>query len=109
MLSYINLGLRIFFGSVAGLLKLGLPMILSSFKRNNGRRQLEYNPKSVELGASLFQYTDKFAGEDNYFIDAMITTKDDTKLHAVVDAGQRRKKGKRPIVFVHGFPELWIS
>ena len=86
-------------------------MILSSFKRNNGRRQLEYNPDSVELGSSLFlQYTDnKSAGDNTYFIDATITTKDDTKLHAVVDAGQRRKKGKRPIVFVHGFPELWIS
>lgn len=110
MLSYINLGLRIFFGSVAGVLKL-LPMIiLSSFKRNTGRRQLEYNPDSVELGASLFQYTDNKSARDNtYFIDAIITTKDGTKLHAVIDAGQRRKKGKRPIVFVHGFPELWIS
>ena len=97
MLSYINLGLRIFFGSVAGVLKFGLPMILSSFKRNNGRRQLEYNPDSVELGASLFQYTDNKSAGD-YFIDAIITSKDDIKLHAVIDAGQRRKKGKRPIV-----------
>jgi epoxide hydrolase 4 len=48
-------------------------------------------------------------GSACYFQDIYLVSTDGTRLHAVMDNGSRRVKGKRPIVFVHGFPELWIS
>lgn len=41
--------------------------------------------------------------------DVEITSADGTVLHAVVDDGSKRIAGRRPIVFVHGFPEGWWS
>eukprot|EP00967_Tisochrysis_lutea_P023482 scaffold26910_cov34-Tisochrysis_lutea.AAC.6 len=38
--------------------------------------------------------------------DLFLTSADGTVLHAVVDDGGRRQNGKRPLVFVHGFPEM---
>eukprot|EP00571_Detonula_confervacea_P000835 CAMPEP_0172328318 /NCGR_PEP_ID=MMETSP1058-20130122/60293_1 /TAXON_ID=83371 /ORGANISM="Detonula confervacea, Strain CCMP 353" /LENGTH=368 /DNA_ID=CAMNT_0013045431 /DNA_START=687 /DNA_END=1793 /DNA_ORIENTATION=+ len=109
MLSYyINLSLRIFFGAIAGALKMAPHVILSLIK---GEHPPTYNPNAIELGAPLLRHV-KSSGDGNVadnFRDVTITTKDGVKLHAVIDAGQRRKKGKRPIVFVHGFPEIWIS
>jgi len=39
--------------------------------------------------------------------DIELTSVQGTKLHAVIDDGAKRTDGKRPIVFVHGFPEGW--
>lgn len=41
--------------------------------------------------------------------DVELTSADGTKLHAVVDIGNRRVVGKRPIIFAHGYPEGWWS
>lgn len=38
--------------------------------------------------------------------DIFFESADGTRLHAVEDDGSRRLVGLRPIVFVHGFPEL---
>ena len=46
---------------------------------------------------------------DTAFRDVWLTSADGTRLHAVEDNGDLRERGKRPLVFVHGFPELWIS
>ena len=43
------------------------------------------------------------------FVDVFVVSADGTRLHAVEDDGKRRVAGKRAIVFVHGFPELWVS
>ena len=42
-------------------------------------------------------------------LDVELTSADGVRLHAVVDDGTRRVAGRRPIVFVHGFPEGWWS
>ena len=41
--------------------------------------------------------------------DVELTSSDGTRLHAVTDDGAKRVAGKRPIVFVHGYPEAWWS
>ena len=105
-MSLIPLVLRCFFGTLAGLLRVAPIVVGQLFSR----KQLPaFNPKeNIELGAALLAKYDKDINEDD-FQDVILTSKDGVKLHAVVDAGKRRVKGKRPIVFVHGFPELWIS
>ena len=40
--------------------------------------------------------------------DVELVSLDGTKLHAVVDDGGKRVAGKRPIVFVHGYPDGWF-
>ena len=42
-------------------------------------------------------------------VDVELVSRDGTRLHAVVDNGSKRVAGKRPIVFVHGYPEGWWS
>ena len=64
-----------------------------------GRSPASFTPGSP-LGASLI--------EDG-FTDVYVVSADGTRLHAVEDDGKRRVAGKRAIVFVHGFPELWVS
>jgi len=41
--------------------------------------------------------------------DVFCESADGTRLHAVEDDGTRRAAGKRPLVFVHGFPEVTHS
>ena len=101
---YINLGIRVFFGTLAGSVRL-LPHIILSVL--TGKSLPKYNPNAIELGASILRNVD--GTNINNFTDITITTEDGIKLHAVIDDGERQKSGKRPIVFVHGFPELWIS
>ena len=48
-------------------------------------------------------------GDTSGFKDVTLKSPDGTSLHAVEDDGSSRVEGKRPIVFVHGFPELWLS
>jgi hypothetical protein len=38
--------------------------------------------------------------------DVFLQSADGKRLHAVEDDGTRRVAGRRPIVFVHGFPEM---
>ncbi len=71
-----------------------------------------YNPNAIELGSAILRHVKSDDGGGStvdYFTDVTITTDEGIQLHAVIDTGKRRKNGKRPIVFVHGFPELWIS
>ena len=95
----------IFFGTIAGVIKLG-PFIAEELLW--GKKIANYDPSSVELGAAVLKNNSEFQDgdfKDVYFDNA----KDGCKLHAVMDTGRHRVKGKRPIVFVHGFPEMWIS
>jgi pimeloyl-ACP methyl ester carboxylesterase len=62
-------------------------------------------PPNFSAGSTLGV---KLMGEDG-FRDVFFGSADGTQLHAVQDDGSRRVVGKRPIVFVHGFPELWVS
>ena len=63
------------------------------------------SPPSFSAGSPLGV---ELMGEDG-FRNVFFGSADGTQLHAVEDDGSRRVVGKRPIVFVHGFPELWVS
>lgn len=98
---YINLGLRVFFGAIAGILKLPQFFVTAWI---TGKTTPAYNPDGIELGASLLRYLKSNGSRTtnpDRFANVTITTKDGVKLHAVIDAGQRGKKGRRSIVFVH--------
>ena len=106
MLSVINFGLRVFLGSLAGAIRVA-PWYIGYYLKGMG--PAKYIGTNNELGATLLKNDDGIA-DHKHFTDVTITTNNDgVRLHAVMDAGQRRQKGKRPIIFVHGFPELWVS
>lgn len=107
-MGFIGLVLRCLFGTIAGVLRL-TPFVVNQLL-DRKRSLPPYDPnKERDLGASLLaEHRDDVQKGD--FIDVTIVNpKDSTKLHAVIDSGEKRVKGKRPIVMVHGFPELWIS
>eukprot|EP01046_Picozoa_sp_COSAG06_P019935 COSAG06_NODE_1439_length_9457_cov_9.548942_2_plen_261_part_00 len=84
-------------GSLVGALKMPtvtLPAILK------GRSPPRFTAGSP-LGAELMT--------ESGFCDVYLRSTDGTRLHAVEDDGKRRLPGKRSIVMVHGFPELWVS
>ena len=97
MLSYLNLGLRVVIGTIAGAVRLG-PFVIQSLITGAGQNGREF-PKAIELGAPLLRHVTNGDDDKDYFTDITITTPDGIKLHAVVDNGQRRKNGKRAIVF----------
>ena len=84
-------------GVLVGILKMPTVTIPAVLK---GKSPPPFTPGSP-LGAELM-------GGDS-FCDVFFASADGTRLHAVEDNGSRRTVGKRPIVFVHGFPELWVS
>ena len=94
---------RSVFGTIAGALRVG-PFVLGQLF--NKKKIPTYDDSFQELGAAVALQNDN---EFVNFKDVYFTSKDGTRLHAVIDDGTRRKKGLRPIVMVHGFPELWIS
>ena len=98
MLSYLNLGLRVVIGTIAGAVRLG-PFVIQSLITGSGQNGREFSPKTIELGAPLLRHVINGDDDKDYFTDITITTPDGIKLHAVVDNGQRRKNGKRAIVF----------
>lgn len=104
-MGFIGTALRCFFGTIAGFLRLG-PFILGELLSHKALPKYE-ETGAQELGAKALKNHDEC--EKDSFKDVYFTSKDGTRLHAVVDSGKRRKKGKCPIVMVHGFPELWIS
>lgn len=109
MTALLSFGLRAIFGAIAGCLKMP-PFILGALAR--GKAPPAYSADGIELGAAVLRHTvsrDLSSGGADDFEDLAISSADGTRLHAVVDSGTHRLKGKRPIVFVHGFPELWVS
>ena len=96
-------------GAIAGFIRLS-PFVISTFLK--GKPIPEYE-EVEELGADLlkhFNYKCKTNGtEEVGFVDDYVTSVNGIRLHLVVDNGKCRVEGKRPIVFVHGFPEHWIS
>lgn len=103
--------LRVIIGTIAGVLKFGPHVIKWSVLDLLGVDRLPaYDPDAAEqLGASLLRHAESGVGGTDSFEDVTITAEDGVRLHAVADTGGRRVGGKRPIVFVHGFPELWVS
>lgn len=94
----------IFFGSIAGLLKLG-PFVATELF--TGKKMASYDP-SIPLDTTILKHH-KTLQQENFKDIYFSNPNDSVKLHAVVDSGRQRQKGKRPIIFVHGFPEMWIS
>ena len=84
-------------GVLVGILKMPAVTIPAIAKGRSPPSFSGGSPLGVEL-----------MGEDG-FRDVFFGSADGTQLHAAEDDGSRRVVGKRPIVFVHGFPELWIS
>jgi len=88
---------RIIGGAVAGLLKMpveGTKMLLRGAA-----------PPAFRMAPSL----KADAVPELKIRDIFLNSPDGTQLHAVVDDGSQRAAGRRPIVFVHGFPENWWS
>jgi pimeloyl-ACP methyl ester carboxylesterase len=85
-------------GVVVMLVKLPFVVLPAIWK---GKAPGRFDP-APSLGAALL-------GKQSGFVDVFLTSADGTRLHAVEDDQSRRKPGRRPIVFVHGFPELWLS
>ena len=107
MLSYINLGLRVVIGTIAGAVRLG-PFVIQSLITGSGQNGREF-PKAIEIGAPLLRHVVNDGDDDkDYFTDITITTPDGINLHAVVDNGRRRKNGKRAIVFGKSIISLHI-
>ena len=98
-----------FFGVIAGVLRLG-PFFLMEFLFGKGVSKYDRGESTEkQLSTAVLDNTNGRIRASDYKDIFLTNAKDGTRLHAVVDAGNRRVKGKRPIVFVHGFPELWIS
>jgi len=91
-------------GLIAGTMRLG-PMVLYDLVL--GRSMEKYSSEYNEFGAGALINDTTINPTD--FKDVYFISKDGTKLHAVMDSGVYRIQGKRPILMVHGFPELWIS
>jgi len=95
----------ILIGSIASMVRVG-PYVVERFLL--GRHPPPFDVKQItHLGIQAIP-----AGDDNInlFQDVEFqNAKDGTRLSAVMDSGIHRVPGKRPIVFVHGFPEMWIS
>ena len=72
-----------------------------------GRYMEKYSSKYNEFGVGALKNDTTVNFTD--FKDAYFISKDGTKLHAVIDSKTHRLQGKRSILMVHGFPELWIS
>ena len=102
---------RTLVGGVVGALKLPFVIVPAILR---GRTPPAFTAGSP-LGAALLEedvafISSRWPGRPcPPFRDVQLTSADGTKLHAVEDDGSRRAEGRRPIVFVHGFPELWIS
>ena len=106
-MSFVGTAIQCSLGTIAGVLKLG-PFIFGQMFLSQ-KSLPPYN--IVELGAGILDNDPELKKSNkNPFKDVYLTnSKDGTKLHAVIDDGTQRKPGMRPIVMVHGFPELWIS
>ena len=92
--------LRLFIGLLVGALRMPFLVLPALYRR-------KCPPPFVtadSLGADAVA-----KAHANEYHDVFFNSADGTQLHAVEDLGARRVRGRRPLIFVHGWPELWIS